>query len=54
LGTCHWPLQTALSGSIIKAPGFAGGYLLEQSPKLCCEEAGTDMFIYDELVWSPH
>src|SRR5260370_42168693 len=27
LGTCHWPLQAALSGSIIKAPGFAGGYL---------------------------
>src|SRR5258708_17036368 len=28
LGKCHWPLQAALSGSIIKAPGFAGGYLL--------------------------
>jgi len=27
LGKCHWPLQAALSGSIIKAPGFAGGYL---------------------------
>ncbi len=27
-GKCHWPLQAALSGSIIKAPGFAGGYLL--------------------------
>jgi hypothetical protein len=24
---CHWPLQAALSGSLIKAPGFAGGYL---------------------------
>src|SRR5258706_10961321 len=24
----HWPLQAALSGSLIKAPGFAGGYLL--------------------------
>src|SRR5258708_33520908 len=29
LGKCHWPLQAALSGSIIKAPGFAGGYLLD-------------------------
>jgi hypothetical protein len=28
LGKCHWPLQAALSGSLIKAPGFAGGYLL--------------------------
>ena len=28
LGKCRWPLQAALSGSIIKAPGFAGGYLL--------------------------
>jgi hypothetical protein len=28
LWKCHWPLQAALSGSIIKAPGFAGGYLL--------------------------
>jgi hypothetical protein len=28
LGKCHWPLQAASSGSIIKAPGFAGGYLL--------------------------
>src|SRR5712671_7987341 len=27
-GKCDWPLQAALSGSIIKAPGFAGGYLL--------------------------
>jgi hypothetical protein len=27
LGKCHWPLQAALSGSLIKAPGFAGGYL---------------------------
>src|SRR6266478_2487180 len=27
-GKCHWPFQAALSGSIIKAPGFAGGYLL--------------------------
>jgi hypothetical protein len=29
LGKCHWPLQAASSGSIIKAPGFAGGYLLD-------------------------
>src|SRR6267154_46143 len=28
LGKCHWPLHAALSGSLIKAPGFAGGYLL--------------------------
>src|SRR5260221_3314621 len=28
LAKCHWPLQAALSGSLIKAPGFAGGYLL--------------------------
>src|SRR6266852_1403521 len=27
-GKCDWPLQAALSGSIIKAPGFAGGYLI--------------------------
>src|SRR6266403_4323148 len=27
LAKCHWPLQAALSGSLIKAPGFAGGYL---------------------------
>ena len=33
LGKCHWPLQAALSGSIIKAPGFAGGYLL---PGITC------------------
>ena len=28
-GAYHRPLQAALSGSLIKAPGFAGGYLLE-------------------------
>jgi hypothetical protein len=28
LGKCYWPLQAALSGSLIKARGFAGGYLL--------------------------
>src|SRR5260370_23078662 len=28
LGPNHRPLQAALSGSLIKAPGFAGGYLL--------------------------
>jgi hypothetical protein len=28
LGPYHRPLQAALSGSLIKAPGFAGGYLL--------------------------
>src|SRR5882762_7214977 len=27
LGPNHRPLQAALSGSLIKAPGFAGGYL---------------------------
>src|SRR6266849_8296131 len=32
LGKCHWPVQAALSGSIIKAPGFAGGYLLCLAP----------------------
>src|SRR5260370_14714916 len=32
LGKCHWPLQAALSGSLIKAPGFAGGYLLSRPP----------------------
>jgi hypothetical protein len=26
-GGCHEPLRAALSGSLIKAPGFAGGYL---------------------------
>ena len=26
---------------------------MDQSPKLRREEAGTDMLIYDELVWSP-
>src|SRR5258707_8591871 len=29
LGPNHRPLQAALSGSLIKAPGFAGGYLLQ-------------------------
>src|SRR6266481_6634755 len=31
LGPNHRPLQAALSGSLIKAPGFAGGYLLAWS-----------------------
>src|SRR5215471_17158630 len=26
--------------------------LMDQSPKLCCEETGTDMLIYDELLCS--
>jgi len=34
LGKCHWPLQAASSGSIIKAPGFAGGYLLIPKHKI--------------------
>ncbi len=48
LGKCHWPLQAALSGSIIKAPGFAGGYLLRMksfAPLLGCQPekgANTD------------
>jgi len=36
LGKCHWPLQAALSGSIIKAPGFAGGYLLSAASVSIC------------------
>src|SRR5258708_25320446 len=32
LGPNHRPLQAALSGSLIKAPGFAGGYLLDLRP----------------------
>src|SRR5882762_1976108 len=36
LGPNHRPLQAALSGSLIKAPGFAGGYLLAwEFPRLC-------------------
>src|SRR5216684_3731527 len=36
LGPYHRPLQAALSGSLIKAPGFAGGYLLAwEFPRLC-------------------
>jgi hypothetical protein len=38
LGPNHRPLQAALSGSLIKAPGFAGGYL--QKHEAC--SAGGD------------
>ena len=40
LGKCHWPLQAALSGSIIKAPGFAGGYLLRSACELRWDRCG--------------
>src|SRR5882762_6919696 len=41
----HRPLQAALSGSLIKAPGFAGGYLLEWSgraPAPLASDAGME------------
>src|SRR5712671_3843045 len=41
LGMCHWPLQAALSGSIIKAPGFAGGYLLMASSEAATTAASS-------------
>ena len=43
LGPNHRPLQAALSGSLIKAPGFAGGYLLLEQVKKALEAAGSDL-----------
>ena len=37
LGPYHRPLQAALSGSLNKAPGFAGGYLLSDSDLMVVE-----------------
>jgi hypothetical protein len=42
-GKCHWPFQAALSGSIIKAPGFAGGYLhILHNTQICLSSKGLD------------
>src|SRR5258708_26333395 len=49
LGPNHRPLQAALSGSLIKAPGFAGGYLLTwEFPRLC--RGGSRSLTYTAVV----